>query len=205
MSKNLHADAAASPGVMGGVKGRPGRPKGLPKTGGRRKGTVNRATTLGRAFIVKKSSALPFLCDVSAGRKVRVGDPEAPGRKIEVYPDFGQRLKAASVLAPMLVPIMKSTELTGADGEALPLLTLVQRIIVEPPADAPPVVVDALDAPEAPDAPERHEAAPAPINGRTMRQLERRSRLPGAAPLSEQVQLHNDNQAARAAQRRRKS
>ncbi len=47
----------------------PKRAKGSPRpTGaGRKKGTPNRLTTIGRNFIIKKSMALPFLCDVSAG------------------------------------------------------------------------------------------------------------------------------------------
>jgi hypothetical protein len=108
----------------------PGRPKGTPNPNGRtpgsgrKKGTPNKATTLGREFIIKKSSALPFLCDVAAGRKVKIADPDNPKKKIEVYPAFADRLRAAQTLAPMIVPTLKSTELSGPGGKPM-ALTLV--------------------------------------------------------------------------------
>ena len=60
--------------------------------------------------------ALPFLCDVSAGRKVRIADPNNPIKKITVYPTLEQRLKASGIIAPMIVPTLRSTELVGQDG-----------------------------------------------------------------------------------------
>jgi hypothetical protein len=84
-----------------------------PPGAGRKKGTPNRVTTIGRNFIIKKSMALPFLCDVSAGRKIKVPDPNNPRRMIKVYPTRGERLKAASIIAPMIVPTLKAVELSG--------------------------------------------------------------------------------------------
>ncbi len=95
-----------------------------PPGAGRKKGTPNRLTTIGRDFIIKKSMALPFLCDVSAGRKVRIADPNNPSRKITVYPTFEQRLKASGIVAPMIVPTLKATELTGKDGGAVAVTLL---------------------------------------------------------------------------------
>ena len=60
--------------------------------------------------------ALPFLCDVSAGRKVSIADPNNPAKKITVYPTFDQRLRASGIIAPMIVPSLKAVELTGKDG-----------------------------------------------------------------------------------------
>ena len=68
--------------------------------------------------------ALPFLCDVSAGRKVRIADPNNPARKVTVYPTFDQRLKASGIIAPMIVPTLKAIELGGKDGGPLALTLL---------------------------------------------------------------------------------
>ncbi len=116
--------AASDPGVPA-KRGR-GRQKGMPRPpgAGRKKGTPNRLTTIGRDFIIKKSMALPFLCVVSAGRRVRIADPSNPSRKITVYPTFEQRLKASGIVAPMIVPTLKATELTGKDGAPVALTLL---------------------------------------------------------------------------------
>ncbi len=101
-----------------------------PPGAGRKKGTPNRLTTIGRAFIIKKSMALPFLCDVSAGRKVRIADPNNPAKKITVYPTLEQRLKASGIIAPMIVPALRAVELTGKDGApvALTLLDFLREL-----------------------------------------------------------------------------
>ena len=76
---------------------RVGRPPGRPKTGGRKKGTPNKISELGREYIIKKSSALPFLCDVAAGRKVTVASTDDPRKKVSIYPTVAMRLKAVSI------------------------------------------------------------------------------------------------------------
>ncbi len=116
--------AASDPGVS--AKRPRGRQKGMPRPpgAGRKKGTPNRVTQIGRAFIIKKSMALPFLCDVSAGRRVKSADPNNLGRKITVYPTFEQRLKAAGFIAPMIVPTLKAVELSGPDGAPVALTLL---------------------------------------------------------------------------------
>ena len=116
--------AASDPGVS--AKRPRGRQKGMPRPpgAGRKKGTPNRITQIGRAFIIKKSMALPFLCDVSAGRRVKIADPSNPGRKVTVYPTFEQRLKAAGFIAPMIVPTLKAVELSGPDGAPVALTLL---------------------------------------------------------------------------------
>ena len=115
---------SVDPGVPA-KRGR-GRQKGMPRPpgAGRKKGTPNRLTTIGRDFIIKKSMALPLLCDVSAGRKIKVPDPNNPRRMIKVYPTRGERIRAAGILAAMIVPNMKSIELSGPDGGAV-ALTLI--------------------------------------------------------------------------------
>ena len=115
---------AAGPDVP--AKRGPGRQKGMPRPpgAGRKKGVPNRLTTIGRKFIVKKSMALPFLCDVSAGRRFKIADPNNPGKNIKVYPTTEQRLRAAAIIAPMIVPTLKAVELTGKDGAPVALTLL---------------------------------------------------------------------------------
>ncbi len=128
----LSCARAGSPGLGVPAKRGRGRQKGMPRPpgAGRKKGTPNRLTTIGREFIIKKSMALPFLCDVSAGRKVRIADPNNPARKITVYPTFEQRLKASGIVAPMIVPALRAVELTGKDGApvALTLLDFLREL-----------------------------------------------------------------------------
>lgn len=74
---------------------------------------------VGRKYLIKRSSSLPFLCDVSAGRKVKVADPKDPSKKIEVYPSFADRLKASQILAPMIVPTLRAMEMSGQQEHKL--------------------------------------------------------------------------------------
>ena len=124
------AGAASGSGVS--PKRGPGRAKGSPRPpgAGRKKGTPNRVTAIGRSVIIKKSMALPFLCDVTAGRRFKVADPNNPSKNIPVYPTTEQRLRAASIVAPMIVPQLKAIELTGQDGApvALTLLDFLRRL-----------------------------------------------------------------------------
>ena len=99
-------------------KGPGGRPRGLPKTGGRRKGTVNRATEVGRAYVQKHSRDIATLCDVAAGRQIWVADPKDPTKRIKVYPSMDARLAAASKTVVLHVPAMKAIEIGGLDGNA---------------------------------------------------------------------------------------
>lgn len=98
---------------------RPGRPPGLPKTGGRQKGSGNRLPAELRHFADSRGRALELITDIAAGRKVSVADPEDAGRKIRVYPTMGERAVAARVLVDKLLPDLKSAELSGPGGAPL--------------------------------------------------------------------------------------
>lgn len=86
----------------------PGRPKGLPKTGGRRPASDLPVEL--RPFVNQRGRPLEFLAAVAAGRKVSVADPENYGQKIRVYPTMEQRVSAARVLAAKLMPDLKAVE-----------------------------------------------------------------------------------------------
>ena len=94
----------------------PGRPPGLPKTGGRKPGTANQLPTELRQFINQRGRPLDLLAAIAAGRQVTAADPDNPGRKIKVYPTLRERTTAAQTLLNKLLPDLRATELTGVDG-----------------------------------------------------------------------------------------
>jgi hypothetical protein len=74
---------------------RPGRPKGQPKTGGRRAGTPNRATLALRERIVREADPIAVLCAIAAGERMHGPRGYRP-------PTIKQRLKAAKALTTKL-------------------------------------------------------------------------------------------------------
>ncbi|MGR3562952.1 MAG: hypothetical protein ACU0FH_16775 [Heliomarina sp.] len=97
----------------------PGRPPGLPKTGGRKPGSSNKLPTELRQFINQRGRPLEFLAAIADGRKVSAADPGNPGKKIRVYPSLRERAAAAETLLSKLLPDLRATELTGKDGGPL--------------------------------------------------------------------------------------
>ncbi|MET4698004.1 hypothetical protein ABIE65_001021 [Constrictibacter sp. MBR-5] len=91
-------------------KRRGGRPKGLPKTGGRTKGTPNKFTVDQRQRIAKMADPFEFLAQVVNGRGRRV-------RGMVLSPEM--RLAAALKLAEKLLPNAKEP-----DGPTAPDVTL---------------------------------------------------------------------------------
>ncbi|MEJ6845200.1 hypothetical protein V3589_03115 [Sinorhizobium fredii] len=96
-----------------------GRPKGLPKTGGRAKGGKNWSNEEIRSALLGKSEAIETLADICAGRLIRVSGPT--GKQMDVYPSMQERLKAAELVLKKVVPDLQSqsVELTGANGKDL--------------------------------------------------------------------------------------
>lgn len=94
----------------------PGRPKGYPRTGGRAKGTPNRASLVTRDYIVKDGAPVRVLCQIAAGRKmIAAASPGAKKREV-AYPTLDQRLRAAEILAKKVIPDLRSVEASGPDG-----------------------------------------------------------------------------------------
>ena len=60
------------PGASEPPKAKMGRPKGYPKSGGRRKGPESKVGKEGREWLAKNSKVLDLLARVAAGRPVRV-------------------------------------------------------------------------------------------------------------------------------------
>jgi hypothetical protein len=98
-------------------KRKPGRPKGLPKTGGRKRPAPIPVEL--REYIHRRGRPLELLNAIASGRKVQAADPENPGAKKSVYPTLPDRIAAARVLLAKVAPDLRATELTGAEGKPL--------------------------------------------------------------------------------------
>ncbi len=95
-----------------------GRPKGYPKSGGRKPGTANRSSQLGRDFIIKRGAPIETLCKIAKGEKIQAADSDVSKRS-GIYPTIDQRLTAARILAAKVVPDQKAVEVSGPLGEPL--------------------------------------------------------------------------------------
>jgi hypothetical protein len=80
-----------------GISGKhgPGRPKGLPRTGGRQKGTPNRTTAELREQIAA-ASPVEFLIKIAEGRRICIGPQGGPREAAYAYPSMEQRLRPRS-------------------------------------------------------------------------------------------------------------
>ena len=100
------------------AKRKPGRPPGQPRTGGRQRGTPNKATQVGRDYIVREGTPIEVLCKIARGIKLMAcGDDTS--KRVAVYPSLDQRLAAARILAAKIVPDMRAIEHSGVAGEPL--------------------------------------------------------------------------------------
>ena len=101
------------------TKRKGGRPKGYPKSGGRKPGTANKSSQLGRDFIIRKGAPIETLCKIAKGEKIRAADSESASKRVGIYPTIDQRLTAARILAAKVVPDQKAVEVSGPLGEPL--------------------------------------------------------------------------------------
>lgn len=98
-----------------------GRPKGLPKTGGRVAGKPNKATVEFRATVTQ------LLSDNAAN--VAVWLEQVANGHGDTRPDPGKALDMLAKLAEYAAPKLARTEVTGGDG--VPLLPTVINLIRE--------------------------------------------------------------------------
>jgi hypothetical protein len=101
------------------VPKRRGRPPGLAKTGGRKKGTPNKTRVATVERIMKEADPLLFLCKVCRGDRLTAAPEHGAKRRSWVYPTVDQRLDAARILAKKVLPDLRSTELSGNPGNPL--------------------------------------------------------------------------------------
>ena len=78
----------------------PGRPKGHPKSGGRKRGTPNRNTGMLRDLIHVEADPIGRLCKIAAGKKTLFGNPEdLTAKRIKRYPSAEEQMKALELLS----------------------------------------------------------------------------------------------------------
>jgi hypothetical protein len=114
------------PMPYGNRKAGPGRPKGLPKTGGRKAGTPNLMTPEYREHIAKRGKPIELLCDISAGREIDDG-----GKKRK--PTLAERTRAAETLSRKLLPDLSAAQIEAlvqddADNEPMSDREVAMRI-----------------------------------------------------------------------------
>ena len=98
----------------------PGRPRGYPRSGGRKPGTPNKSTQLGRDFIIKRGAPIEILCKIAKGEKIQAAaDTASAAKRHGIFPTIDQRLAAARILAAKIVPDLKAIEHSGPLGEPL--------------------------------------------------------------------------------------
>lgn len=98
-------------------KRRPGRPKGYPRTGGRRRGTPNKLTGDVKQYILREGRVLERLFKIARGQKVRASRPD--GAAATIVPPLDAQIRALIALLDRAVPSLKSQEISGKDGEPL--------------------------------------------------------------------------------------
>ena len=96
----------------------PGRPKGFPKTGGRRKGVPNKDRAATLAAIRSYSDPVGFLEKVCRGLLIECRDADGEDQKATALtrPSMEQRITAATILAKKVLPDVKAVELEVTDN-----------------------------------------------------------------------------------------
>ena len=106
------------------LRRKPGRPKGYPRTGGRAKGTPNKANAITRDYVIRQGAPVAFLCGVVRGKRFTAAAEPGGKKRTHVFPTMDQRLRAAEILSRKVLPDLKTTELTGKDGGPVALTLL---------------------------------------------------------------------------------
>ncbi len=122
---------------------KPGRPPGYPKSGGRAKGTPNRSTVQTRDRIQELADPIAFLADVMAGKRMVAAGEPGDMKKTWCYPSLAQRVQASETLLRKLLPDLRSVENTG---NLTPLITTIERRIVDSDGDATEATKEAHNA-----------------------------------------------------------
>ncbi len=102
----------------------PGRPRGYPKSGGRKKGVANRTRVQTLERINQEADPIGFLIRVASGYQFEAAAVPGGNEKVKMYPSHDQRLDAAKVLARKVLPDTKSVEMSGEGGEPFVLQIL---------------------------------------------------------------------------------
>ncbi len=97
-------------------KHKSGRPRGTPKTGGRKKGTHNRDRTATIEKIQTEADPILFLCKVCRGDRMEAAPEPGAKKRTHWFPTADQRITAAQTLARKIMPDIKAVEHAGVEG-----------------------------------------------------------------------------------------
>ncbi|MEM6410692.1 MAG: hypothetical protein AAF683_04100 [Pseudomonadota bacterium] len=84
----------------------PGRPKGHPKTGGRKAGTPSLWTPEFREYLAKKARPFELLADICSGRQIDDGG-------VKRKPNLAERMRAAETLGRKLLPDLAASQVSA--------------------------------------------------------------------------------------------
>ena len=94
-------------------KRKPGRPKGQPRTGGRKAGVPNKLTKIERQYIAKHADPVGFGVQVLTQPTVKIGRGK---NAVEFEPTPEMRIQVFSKFVDKVVPTIKPIEVSGPDG-----------------------------------------------------------------------------------------
>ena len=95
-------------------KNKGGRPKGYPKTGGRKKTPRGSTGKEARLYLAENSGYLEVLCRTCAGKPIRIAGPTGK-EPVWHYPDWRDRRWAAQLVAKKSFPELQVTQLSGPE------------------------------------------------------------------------------------------
>ncbi len=96
-----------------------GRPKGYPRSGGRKRGTPNRDRAFTVARIEREADPVGLLIKVCRGDRMSAGLDPGAKKKAWWFPSADQRVQAATVLARKVLPDQRAVETSGPQGEPI--------------------------------------------------------------------------------------
>ena len=106
---------------------------GRAKTGGRRKLTPNRESSITIERIVKLADPIGVLCDIAIGKPMKVAPEPGSAVAIEAYPTMADRIAALKVLAAKVMPDLKQVAVDDGGSLVQVVLQLGQKVTVEAP------------------------------------------------------------------------
>lgn len=93
------------------ANGKPGRPKGIPKSGGRKKGVRNKATAAREAEVAASGlTPLDYMLQIMRAEHPPGAEPA------EILAREAMRFEAAKAAAPYVHPKLAAIEHSGKDG-----------------------------------------------------------------------------------------
>ena len=110
------------------AKSKGGRPKGYPRSGGRKRGTPNKDRAFTVKRIEKEADPVLFLCKVARGDRMQAGPEPGSKKKGWWFPTGDQRITAAQTLLKKVLPDLRAAETTV---ELNTTITRIESVIID--------------------------------------------------------------------------